>query len=134
MLKKMLIALTMLAASSGVAFAAVDINKATQAELDSVKGIGPSISKAIIDERAKGAFKDWNDMVTRVKGVGEGNAARMSEAGLTVGGKSYSGAPAKAGPTAKAADKKPMADAGKEAKPAAANATETKKEEMKTTK
>jgi competence protein ComEA len=118
MLKKFLIALSIFAASVNVAFAAVDINKATQAELDSVKGIGPSISKAILDERAKGAFKDWDDMVTRVKGIGAGNAANMSEAGLTIGGKSYTGAPAKAEPAAKKEAKTKVKEekAAKEAK------------------
>ena len=59
--------------------AAVDINKATQADLESIKGIGPIISTKILDERKKGGpFKDWNDVLTRVKGVGEGNAAKFS--------------------------------------------------------
>jgi competence protein ComEA len=120
MLKQIIAALVAVAATISVAFAAVDINKATQAELDSVKGIGPAISKAIIDERAKGQFKDWDDMVTRVKGIGDGNAAKMSEAGLTVGGKSYAGAPAKP-EAARKEEKKPMAQTGskEEAKSAA---------------
>ena len=33
------------------------------------------------------AFKDWPDLVDRVGGVGAGNAARFSQAGLTVAGK-----------------------------------------------
>ena len=37
-----------------VAFAAVDVNKATPAELDGIKGIGPGISGKIVDERKKG--------------------------------------------------------------------------------
>ena len=54
MIKKILaILLTLFAAA---AFAAVDANKATQAELESVKGIGPAISAKIIDERKKGAL------------------------------------------------------------------------------
>ena len=40
-----------------VAFAAVDVNKATPAELDSIKGIGPGISGKIVDERKKGNLK-----------------------------------------------------------------------------
>ena len=70
-----------------VAFAAsVDANKATQAELESIKGVGPGIATKIMDERKKGAFKDWDDLVTRVKGVGDGNAAKLSADGLTVNG------------------------------------------------
>jgi len=93
MCKKLLV--LMLAFFSAVAFAALDVNKATQAELESVKGIGPAISGKILEERQKGAFKDWPDFVERVKGVGEHNAARFSTEGLTVNGSAFAGAPAK---------------------------------------
>ena len=89
-----------------VAFAAVDVNKATPAELDGIKGIGPAISGKIVDERKKGNFKDWNDFIERVKGIGEGNAAKFSAEGLTVSGAGYKGAaaaPAKADAKAAAA-------------------------------
>ncbi len=71
------------------AHAAVDVNKASQAELETVKGIGPSMSGRMLDERKKATFKDWPDMVARVKGVGEGNASRFSADGLTVNGSAY---------------------------------------------
>ena len=74
MLKKLLAALTMFYAA--VSFAAVDVNTATAADLDSVKGIGPAMSTRIIDERKKSKFKDWNDFIARVKGVGEKSASR----------------------------------------------------------
>lgn len=90
MLKKILAVVAMLYAAA--CFAAVDVNKATEAELDSVKGIGPAISTRILDERKKGNFKDWNDFVVRIKGVGEGNAAKFSSAGLTVNGAPFKGA------------------------------------------
>lgn len=93
MIKPMLAAL--LALFAAVAWAAVDVNQATLAELESVAGIGPSVSGKIIDERRKSPFKDWNDMVSRVKGVGGGNAARFSAAGLTVNGAAFTGAPAR---------------------------------------
>ena len=38
---------TLLALISAAAFAAVDVNKANQAELEAVKGIGPSMSTRI---------------------------------------------------------------------------------------
>jgi competence protein ComEA len=87
------------------AFAAVDVNKASQAELETVKGIGPGLSGKILEARKTGAFKDWGDMVERVSGVGPGNAARFSQAGLTVGGAAYDSSTAAAAPakTAKAA-------------------------------
>ena len=106
MLKKILAFVVMLFAA--VAFAAVDVNKATAAELDGIKGIGPAISGRIIDERKKSNFKDWGDFIERVKGVGEGNAAKFSGAGLTVGGSAYKAA---AAPDAKAPDAKPAAAA-----------------------
>lgn len=90
MLKKILLILALLYAS--VCFAAVDVNKAAAPELDSIKGIGPAMSSKILDERKKGNFKDWNDFVTRVKGVGPKNAAKFSTEGLTVDGAAFKGA------------------------------------------
>ncbi|MBP6647024.1 MAG: helix-hairpin-helix domain-containing protein [Burkholderiaceae bacterium] len=68
---------------------AVDVNKATSAELDSIKGIGPGTTAAIVAERTKGSFKDWADFESRVKGVKGKRATKLSEAGLTVGDASY---------------------------------------------
>lgn len=87
MLKKLLLAVASLVVTMGFAFAQVDVNKADQAALDGIKGIGPKMSKTILDERKKGGeFKDWADLEGRVKGVGEKNAVRLSDAGLTVNG------------------------------------------------
>lgn len=109
---------TLLALFAAVAFAAVDANKATQAELEAVKGIGPVIAGKILDERKKSAFKDWQDLVVRVKGVGEGNAAKFSTEGLTVNGAAFAGAPAK--PAIPAIKKEEKAVARVEEKKAAA--------------
>ena len=83
-----------LAACAFAAQAAVDVNKANQAELETVKGIGPGLSGKILDARKSGSFKDWNDLVDRVGGIGTGNATKFSQAGLTVAGGTYAGAPA----------------------------------------
>lgn len=91
MLKKILAVLVMLYAT--LSFAAVDVNKATAAELDAIKGIGPAISGRIIEERKNGNFKDWSDFVSRVKGVGDVTASKFSAEGLTVNGASKTGAP-----------------------------------------
>jgi competence protein ComEA len=114
MLKKILALVAMMYAA--VCFAAVDVNKAGAAELDSIKGIGPGMSTKIMDERKKGNFKDWNDFIERVKGVGEGNAAKFSTEGLTVNGMTFKGVAA--APAAAKKDEKPAAKA--EAKPVAA--------------
>jgi competence protein ComEA len=100
------------------AFAAVDVNKGSAAELDSIKGIGPATSKQIMTERKKAPFKNWDDLISRVNGLGEKTAAKLSEAGLTVGGASYkpiATAPAAAPATAAApaAAPKPAASAAK---------------------
>lgn len=87
MLKKIMLVIAMLYAA--VAFAAVDVNQAGAAELDGIKGIGPAMSSRILDERKKGNFKDWNDLITRAKGVGQSSAARFSAEGLTVGGSGF---------------------------------------------
>ena len=103
-----------------IAFAAVDVNKATPAELDGIKGIGPAISGKIIDARKRGSFKSWEDFIARVKGIGEGNAANFSAEGLTVGGAGYksAAAPAKNEADAKV-DTKANTKTAKDAKPAA---------------
>lgn len=102
MIKKLLATLALLHAA--ISFAAVDVNKASTAELEGIKGIGPSTSAQIVEERQKSAFKDWGDFIQRIKGVGEKNAARFSEAGLTVNGATFGGATDKPVP---AAAKKP---------------------------
>ncbi len=108
------IAATVLTLLSAAALAAVDVNKASQAELESVKGIGPSMSTKIVDARKGGPFADWSDLQSRVKGVGHGNAARFSADGLTINGARYSAAaPVVAKSHPKPAPKKAAAPAAK---------------------
>ena len=125
MFKKLLVAVATLVASIGFAFAQVDVNKADLAALDGVKGIGPVMSKKIIDERTKGGnFKDWPDLEKRVKGIGAKNAVKLSQGGLTVNSQPLANAPAAAAPAkAKAKDAKEMKDAKVGAMPAPAAAT-----------
>lgn len=140
MFKKLLLAVATFIATMGFAFAQVDVNKADQAALDGVKGIGPKISKTILDERKKGDFKDWADFEKRVKGIGEKNSAKLSQAGLTVNGQSKADAPAvkkedkKASAKADAkteAKEEPKADAKADAKKAKEDAKKAKAEEKK---
>ncbi len=88
------------------ATAAVDVNKATEAELDGIKGLGPSTTQLILTERKKGEFKDWNDLIARAKGIGEARAAKLSAEGLTVGGAAFK--PTSSSSTKPQADKQPM--------------------------
>jgi competence protein ComEA len=113
MLKRILVALLAFLALS--VFAA-DVNTASQADLEAIKGIGPAIATKIIDERKNGSFKDWPDLVNRVKGIGDTSANKLSTGGLTVNGATYSGAPAPAAKT-------PMVAKTATAAPAAAAST-----------
>lgn len=112
MLKKLLAICAVLFAMS--AHAAVDVNKATEAELDGVKGVGPATTKLILAERKKSEFKNWEDFISRVKGIGDARATRLSAQGLTVGGDAFK--TASAGSKA-AAGSKPAARPDAKAEP-----------------
>jgi competence protein ComEA len=61
------------------ALAAVNLNSATQAELEAVKGIGPAKAQAIIAHREKnGPFKSVDDLAN-VKGFGKASVARLKD-------------------------------------------------------
>ena len=101
MFKKILTSLLALLAAAS--FAAVDLNTATVADLDSIKGIGPSTSAKILEARKASPFKIWGDLIQRVPGIGDKRAAKLSSEGLTVNGDGFK--PASAAP----AQKKPAA-------------------------
>ena len=105
------------AMSLTAAFAAVDVNKASEAELDGIKGVGPATSQLIVAERKKSEFKSWDDFIARVKGVGAKSAAKFSAEGMTVGGAPYQIAAKSDAKTAKKDEKavatKPEASAAK---------------------
>jgi competence protein ComEA len=94
----------------------IDLNKATEIELDGLKGVGPVLTKAVMDERKKAPFKDWEDATSRVKGLGPQKASSLSEQGVRVQGSAYKVKVAETKPAAKdaSADKA----AAKAAKPA----------------
>jgi competence protein ComEA len=69
--------------------AGVEVNTATEAELDSVRGLGPSSTARILEARQQGPFKDWADLMHRVKGIRAFSAARLSDNGLTVNAQTY---------------------------------------------
>jgi competence protein ComEA len=127
--KKILLAIAAFIATMGFAFAQVDVNKADQAALDSIKGIGPKISKTIVDERKKGGnFKDWTDFENRVKGIGDKNSSKLSQAGLTVNGQPK---PNAAAAPAKDTKKETKAEAKDTKADAKANTKDAKKEVKK---
>ena len=72
--------------SLGLATASpINVNTATQSELESIKGIGPSKAKTIIAERLDGGhFQDANDLQKRVRGIGMKSVEKMVDNGLSI--------------------------------------------------
>ncbi len=68
---------------------ALDINEATEAQLDGVKGLGPASTARILHGREAGPFSSWADLMARVKGIKSATAIRLSAQGLTVNGAPY---------------------------------------------
>ena len=69
----------------GVAASPINVNTATQTELESIKGIGPAKAKTIIAERLDGGhFQDANDLQKRVRGIGMRSVEKMVDNGLTI--------------------------------------------------
>jgi len=103
------------------AHAAVDANQASRADLETVRGIGPGLSGKIVEARKAGEFKSWSDLVERIGGVGPANAARLSQAGLTVAGTAYDPAAMPASPAKTAKAKAPEVAARTAKTPKAGN-------------
>ena len=80
------IALTVFVSGFGIANASpINVNTATQTELESIKGIGPAKAKTIIAERLDGGhFQDANDLQKRVRGIGMKSVEKMVDNGLTI--------------------------------------------------
>jgi competence ComEA-like helix-hairpin-helix protein len=78
--------LSMSALGLGTANASpINVNTASQSELESIKGIGPSKAKTIIAERQDGGhFQDANDLQKRVRGIGMRSVEKMVDNGLTI--------------------------------------------------
>ncbi len=71
----------------------VDANRANRAQLEQLRGVGPPLADAILVAREQGgAFKDWPDLLARVRGIRDAKARQLSAAGLTVGGAAYDAA------------------------------------------
>ena len=63
----------------------INVNTATQSELESIRGIGPSKAKTIIAERLDGGhFQDANDLQKRVRGIGMKSVEKMVDNGLSI--------------------------------------------------
>lgn len=126
MLKKLVLAVTGFFMMASMAFAAIDINSATVADLEKLSGIGPSKAQAIVDYRTKnGAFKTTED-IKKVSGIGDKTYEKIkSDLAVSGGGKTVDSAPAAKTPAAKAA---PAAKPAKAEKAPAASAKAEKAE------
>lgn len=78
-------ALTLAIFPLGAIASPINVNTATQTELESIKGIGPAKAKTIIAERLDGGhFQDANDLQKRVRGIGMRSVEKMVDNGLTI--------------------------------------------------
>ncbi len=75
--------------AASLTHAAVDVNQATEAELDGLKGLGPATTRLILAERQQAPFRSWQDLQARVKGLGPASVRTLSEQGLRVQGQPY---------------------------------------------
>lgn len=58
----------------------IDLNRATEAELAQLPGVGRSLARAIVDERTRhGRFVDW-EAVDEVRGVGPAKLELLKQA------------------------------------------------------
>ena len=68
---------------------ALELNQASEAELDSLRGMGPALNREVRQARDQSPFADWTDFQARVTGVGAAKARAFSQQGLTINGQAY---------------------------------------------
>ena len=68
---------------------ALEINQANEAELDSIKGMGPAMTRKVLNARAEKPFINWKDLTSRVAGIGKAKAQQFSDQGVLVNGQSF---------------------------------------------
>ena len=85
-MKKIILIIVLLFTFSGPTFAVVNINTATQTELEALQGIGPAKAKAIIQHREKNGSFVSKDALEDVDGIGPGTMKQLRD-DITVGAK-----------------------------------------------
>ncbi len=87
MLAKPLLLLPLLAGLSTGSAHALELNTATQRQLEQLDGIGATMARRIVEERRRdGDFRHWDDLRQRVRGISQDKAGQWSDQGLTVAG------------------------------------------------
>jgi competence protein ComEA len=65
---------------------ALEINDASRAQLEQLNGVGVTMAEQMLAERAKAPFAGWDDLRTRVKGIGSRRVQEWQAQGVTVNG------------------------------------------------
>ncbi len=73
----------------GATMAFVEANTAPPADLSSIRGIGPATAQRIVQAREAKPFLHWQDLISRVRGIGTKRAQQLSQGGLRVRGRAY---------------------------------------------
>lgn len=68
---------------------ALEINQANEAELDSIKGMGPAMTRKVLIARGDRPFVNWKDLMSRVTGIGKNKAQQFSDQGVLVNGLTF---------------------------------------------
>ena len=61
-----------------------DLNQATRAEIEAVRGVGVELADRMLKARETGHFVDWADLRQRVKGVSRRALVGFREAGFHI--------------------------------------------------
>ncbi|MFM7026870.1 MAG: ComEA family DNA-binding protein [Limnohabitans sp.] len=88
-MKHPIVALGWLAITGWAGAQTLDIAQARDIDLDGLRGLGPSTTQRILQERERQSFRDWRDLMKRIPGIGHKKAAQLSDQGLRVQGQPY---------------------------------------------
>lgn len=76
----------LLAACLPLAVQALEINGASRADLEQLRGVGVTLADKMLKERDKAPFAGWEDLRARVKGLGARRVQEWQGQGVTVNG------------------------------------------------